>query len=241
LTSFTKLNKTQQNVYTTAVKSAQLGVDMARYAKVSCSELVKLCAKSRDEWAWAEFIRRFQVVIASAVIRTARQWGDLPGEQIDDLVQETYLKLCENDYRRLATFRSRHTQAVYGYLKIVATNVVHDYFKSAHSVKRGAGITEVIIDLSLIDERTSSTRTFDEVTQRLQLHQIAKILKLVTAGKDQKKKRAIFWLRHHFGLTAREIASMPWIELTTEGVESVLMRLAILIRGHITALILTLM
>ena len=103
---------------------------MARYAKSSSTELVRACAESRDEWAWAEFIRRFQVVIAAAVIRTARQWGELSGAQMDDLIQDTYLKLCENDCRLLATFQSRHKESIYGFLKVVATNVVHDYFKS---------------------------------------------------------------------------------------------------------------
>jgi RNA polymerase sigma-70 factor (ECF subfamily) len=211
---------------------------MARYAKVSCAELVKICAKSRDERAWAEFIRRFRVVIAATIIRTARQWGDLSGVQIDDLVQDTYLKLCENDYRLLAGFRPQHKDSIYGFLKVVAANVVHDHFKSAQAAKRGAGLTEVTIEASHVDERTSSSKTFDEVTQHLQLHQIEKILRQVTAGKDQAKKRTIFWLRHRFGLTASEIASIPSIGLTTEGVESVLMRLAIMIRGHVTALIL---
>jgi RNA polymerase sigma-70 factor, ECF subfamily len=212
---------------------------MVRYAKISSAELVRICANSTDERAWAEFIRRFQMVIASTVLRTARQWGEPPRALLDDLVQDTYLKLCENNSRLLAGFRPQHKDSIYGFLKVVATNVVHDHFKSAQAAKRGAGLTEVIIEPSQIDERTNSSKTFDEVTQNLQLHQIEKILKQVTAGKDQEKKRTIFWLRHRFGLTASEISSIPWIGLTTEGVESVLMRLATMIRGHVMALILT--
>ena len=75
--------------------------------------------------------------------------------------------------------------------------------------------------------------SLEAVSQHLQLEQIDKILRQVTAGKDQERKRAIFWLRHRQGLTASEIASIPSIGLTTEGVESVLMRLATMIRGHL--------
>jgi|ERR1700690_1345508 RNA polymerase sigma-70 factor, ECF subfamily len=212
---------------------------MVRYGKVSSVELVRACANSRDERAWAEFIRRFRVVIAATVLRTARQWGDPSSAQIDDLVQDTYLKLCEDNCRLLAGFRPKHEDSIYGFLKVVAANVVHDHFKSALAIKRGAGQTEAITEPGQTNQRTSGSHTFDEATQRLQLDQIEKILRQVTAGKDQERKRTIFWLRHRFGLTASEIASIPSIGLTTEGVESVLMRLAAMIRGHVMTLVLT--
>jgi DNA-directed RNA polymerase specialized sigma24 family protein len=83
--------------------------------------------------------------------------------------------------------------------------------------------------------RIAGADGFEVVSQRLQLEQIDKVLRQVTAGKDQQRKRAIFWLRHRQGLTAREIAAIPGIGLTTEGVESVLMRLAVMIRGHVAS------
>jgi RNA polymerase sigma-70 factor (ECF subfamily) len=205
---------------------------MVRYAKVSSVELVKACANSKDERAWAEFIGRFQVVIAATVLRTARHWGDPSRAQIDDLVQDTYLKLCEENCRLLAGFRPKHEDSIYGFLKVVAA-------KCVQAAKRGAGQTEAITEPRQTNQRKSGSYTFDEATQRLQLDQIGKILRQVTAGKDQERKRTIFWLRHRFGLTASEIASIPSIGLTTEGVESVLMRLAAMIRGHVMTLVLT--
>ena len=180
-----------------------------------------------------EFIRRFQVVIAATVLRTARHWGDPSPSQLDDLVQDTYLKLCENNSRLLASFRPQHEDSIYGFLKVVAANVVHDHFKSALAAKRGAGQTQAIKEPIRIDSKAAISHTFDIATQRLQLDQIERVLRQVTAGKDQERKRTIFWLRHRQGLTASEIASIPSIGLTTEGVESVLMRLAHMIRGHI--------
>ena len=74
---------------------------MARYAKFSSTELIAACAGPKDEAAWVEFIRRFHVVIAAAVLRTARGWGEPSRSQLDDLIQDTYLKLCENNSRLL--------------------------------------------------------------------------------------------------------------------------------------------
>ena len=206
---------------------------MGPYAKFSSTELVRACAGSKDERAWAEFIRRFQAVIAAAVLRTARHWGEPSRPQLDDLIQDTYLKLCDNDSRLLRSFQPRQEDSIYGFLKVVAANVVHDHFKSALAAKRGAGQTEAIMQPVQMDPKTAGTDSFDVVSHRLQLEQLDKILRQVTAAKDQGRKRTIFWLRHRQGLTSREIAAIPSIGLTTEGVESVLMRLAAIIRGHV--------
>jgi RNA polymerase sigma-70 factor, ECF subfamily len=208
---------------------------LARYGEFSSAELVRACAGSRDEEAWAEFIRRFQVVIAAAVLRTARQWGEASRSQADDLVQDTFLKLCEDDCRLLRTFQPRHEDSIYGFLKVVAANVVHDHFKSAVAAKRGGGQTEEVLEPAQVDARTVGIDHFSAMNQRLQLGQVDRILRRGTAGKDQERKITIFWLRHRQGLTASEIAAIPSLGLTTEGVESALLRLAQMIRSHIAA------
>jgi RNA polymerase sigma-70 factor, ECF subfamily len=206
---------------------------LARYTEFSSIELVGACAASKDEKAWAEFIRRFQTVIASAVVRTARQWGAPPQPQLDDLIQETYLKLCESDSHLLRMFQPQRQDSIYGFLKVVAANVVHDHFKSVLAAKRGASQTDAITEEIQMDPKSNGADGFDAVSRRLQLEQVDRILRKVTTGKDQERKRTIFWLRHQQGLTAAEIAAIPSIRLTTEGVESVLMRLAAMIRAHL--------
>jgi hypothetical protein len=120
---------------------------------------------------------------------------------------------------------------------VIAANVVHDHFKGALAAKRGAvqtiAIEERGMEPAQIELRTAVPDTFEAISQRVQLDHIDKILRQVTAGKDQERKCTIFWLRHRQGLTASEIAAIPAIGLTTEGVESVLMRLAAMIRSHV--------
>src|SRR5450755_3164839 len=134
---------------------------MGRYAEFSSTELVRTCAGSKDERAWAEFIRRFQVVIAGTVLRTARHFGEPSRAQLDDLVQDTYLKLCENNSRLLASFRPQHENSIYGFLKVVAANVVHDHFKFARAAKRGAGQTEAIMEPVQIASKMAGADSFD--------------------------------------------------------------------------------
>jgi RNA polymerase sigma-70 factor, ECF subfamily len=206
---------------------------LIRLSQLTSSEIVRKCAASGDVEAWKEFIGRFQPVIAATVLRTARPFGEPSSQLLDDLTQDTYLKLCENDCRILRSFQPRHEDAIFGFLKVIAANVVHDYFKSALAGKRGANQTETIDDNSLIDLRTTGSDGDALILQTLQLQEIDRILTKVTAGKDQKRKQMIFWLRHQQGLTASEIAALPAIGLTTEGVESVLLRLIVQIQNYL--------
>src|SRR6266853_1017087 len=102
-------------------------------------ELIRACSYAADTPAWEEFIRRFHPMIAGVALRTARHWGEVSPQIVDDLVQETYLKLCCDSCRLLREFESRHPDAIYGFLKVVTANVVHDHFKAVRATKRGAG------------------------------------------------------------------------------------------------------
>jgi RNA polymerase sigma-70 factor (ECF subfamily) len=84
------------------------------------------------------------VVIASAVLRTARLRGEPSAPLLDDLVQDTYLKLCECNHRLLQSFEPQHEDSIYGFVKAVAANVVTDHFKSAYAARRGASQTKAM-------------------------------------------------------------------------------------------------
>jgi RNA polymerase sigma-70 factor (ECF subfamily) len=99
-----------------------------------------------DVAAWREFVGTFHRLIATVALRVARRWGESSPQLIDDLVQETYLQLCDDNFRRLRKFKSDHPDAFYGYLKVVTANLVHDHFKAAHSSKRGSGTIEIAAD-----------------------------------------------------------------------------------------------
>jgi RNA polymerase sigma-70 factor, ECF subfamily len=206
---------------------------LPEYSDLSPIQLVEKCAGSKDPRLWAEFIRRFQPVIAAVVLRTARPFGDSPRQLIDDLIQDTYLKLCENDSRLLRSFQPRGDNSIYGYLKVVARNIVCDHFKSQLAGKRGAGQIDTIEEPFQIDPKTKGPDSEWSIHRNLQLDEINKALLKVTAGKDQQRKCMIFWLRHRQGLTASEIAALPSVGLSTEGVESVLLRLTLMVRSQI--------
>lgn len=198
-------------------------------------ELVRYCLTSRDEVAWSEFVRRFQPLIASVIIKTLRRGASPNSGLIDDLVQETYLKLFAHDFKALREFDSRHDKAFFGFLRVVASNVVQDYFRSHYSQKRGSG--KVDEDLETVRARVpASNGCLDKAERRILLAQIKKRLRGYAGEVDFSRNYAIFQLYFEHGLTATAIAGMPNIGLTTKGVESALGRLMRLLKETINEL-----
>ena len=167
---------------------------------------------------WEEFVRRFHPLIAGVVARTARRWVAVTAALVDDLVQETYLKLCTEEFRRLRDFQSRHEDAIYGYLKAVAYTVTLDYFKVHYAAKRGARLRSEgeFEDFVRVAGKESSVE--GEVLQR-ELEDMAHDIA------DGERERLVFFLYYRQGFTTSKIARIPGIGLSQKGVESCIHRL----------------
>lgn len=168
-------------------------------------------------------------------MRTARRWGERSPVVLDDLVQETYLKLCADNFRVLRKFESCKPGAIYGYIKVVTANVVHDHFKGARAAKRGAGEDADDIGIEgLCAGSVSSQAPLSEqasIERTILLQQIDQLLYKSIPPEDLSRSRLIFWLYYRSGLSASAIASLPDMHLTTKGVESALLRLTRLVKA----------
>jgi len=200
--------------------------------KLLPQELVRLCLANGSDSLWKEFVRTFQPMIAGVIIKTLRRWGQPDGGLVDDLVQETYVKLCGNNFRALREIESDHENAIFGFIKVVASNVVQDHYRKSLSQKRGSGKGEE--DLELAQAAAASDASFSEqIEKTAQLRQIDQCLKTHAAEPNFDRDYAIFWLFHRQGLTAREIAELPTVELSIKGVESTLLRLGRLVKSKL--------
>ena len=195
--------------------------------KPSPQELLRACLTQGSQSLWNEFARTFQPMIASVIIKTLRRWGQPDAALVDDLVQETYLKLFSNNFRALREIQSDYENAVFGFIK-----VVQDHYRKSLSQKRGSGKGED--DLELAHASAVSDSSFSErVEKRDQLGQIDECLKAYATEPNFERDYAIFWLFHRQGLTAKEISQLPTIELSVKGVESTLLRLARMVRSKL--------
>jgi RNA polymerase sigma-70 factor, ECF subfamily len=200
---------------------------------MSAEELIRACSEPDDAVAWGEFVVRFNQSITLSVIRAAHHWTAVPHQILDDLVQETYLKLSTRDYEHLRDFAIHHPEAITGYIKTVAVNVVRDYFKSQHSQKRGAGKVETSLENINPTSRAETFGSSAAMERTTLVGQIDRCLETCSVGADQERDRLVFWLYYQQGMTAKDIAALPAVGLTVKGVESAILRLTRLVRERI--------
>lgn len=195
--------------------------------------LLQICLLSNNAGLWTEFIRRSQPMIAGVIVKVMRNWRRPCPTVIDDLVQETYLKLCANDFKYLREFVCEHENALYGFLKVVASHVVHDHFRSSYSQKRGSGKEDEELEQVSLRSPDASTSA-DHIERGILIHEINECLEVRAAGPNFPRDYAIFWLYYVQGYTAKAISRLPNIGLSVKGVESTLLRLTRLVREGLT-------
>jgi RNA polymerase sigma-70 factor (ECF subfamily) len=202
------------------------------WTSLSAEELVEACIDTANLAAWEEFVRRFRPVIAGTVMRTVRRFGEHAPQLIDDLIQETYLKVCANHCRILREFKPQAPDAIFGLLKTVAFSVAQDHFRGGVAVKRGAGRREVALE-TYANSAVAGRDGLPPAEREILLREIDEQLEAVTDPATRDRDRRIFWLYYRHGMTAHAIAQIPGIGLTQKGVESVIQRLTNHIRTRL--------
>lgn len=197
-----------------------------QYSQMAIPQLVAVCKSESNEGAWTEFVRRFQPLIAAMIAKVARRFGKISHELVDDLTQETFLKVCHDNLRALRGVATAHENAFYGFLKIVATHTVQDYFRSAAACKRGGAYE--------LEAPIEAPNASSALEREILLQEIDSILKTLSHEPNFERDHAIFWLYYSQGLTAKEIAALPGVKLSVKGVESTLLRLTREIRVSLT-------
>lgn len=197
---------------------------LVNWTDISSEELIAACIQAGAPAAWEEFVCRFQPVIAGTVWRIARRFGSSTPETVDDLIQETFLKVCANRCRILREFHAQTPDAIFGLLKTVAFSVTQDHFRISLAAKRGAGKLDSAFDL-YADSALAGREGLPEAERGVLLREIDEQLTGASEPATRERDRRIFWLHYRHGMTARAIAAITAIGLGPKGVESVLQRL----------------
>lgn len=215
-----------------------------RYSSLSLKDVVCRCAAGpRNDEAWKEFVFRVRkpislsVMRTASVVRTASLWGGASRSVVEDLVQETYLKLFQDGCRHLLDFAAQHPddeEAILRYIKKTAANATYDHFKRELSKKRGGDKLHV----STNDVEPVAEKQVHASQERIEFgvlkKEIDELLKRCLTGPDQDRDRTIFWLYFRQGMSTKQIASLPSIiGLTAPGAGSVIERLKHGIREQI--------
>jgi RNA polymerase sigma-70 factor, ECF subfamily len=186
------------------------------------AEILRACIDPGTQEAWALFVNTFQPLIVSSISRVVNRYGVPNPALIDDLAQETFLRLCRDNGRILREFEVRHETAIFGYFKVIATSIALDHFRARTAQKRAA---EVQADDSHLEPSVQSSpieheAILEEIDRRL-------------AATESDRDRTIFWLYYRQGYSTREIAAMPNFGLTQKGIESSIHRMTGLLRNFV--------
>lgn len=193
------------------------------------NELARACAGSANSADWEELLRRCAPVASMVAARVSRMWlGRTVPSSVDDIVQEVFLKLCEQQRRILREFKPRGEDSFLALVRTVSASVANDYFRRQHSMKRGGKVVTVSLD-GLISDITPGPGQSSDVQKTVLFAELDRKMRSapeVVAERD----RAIFWLYYLQGLTAEEIAALPATQLSAKGVESALRRITAWLR-----------
>lgn len=163
---------------------------------------------SGDALAWEQFVARFTRVIYTAVRRTCdRGSARIDRGDLEDLVQEVFVKLVKNDFATLRTYRPERASLV-TWLTVVARSVAVDFLRRHRAP--GPALVEQSEADAIIEpkERVEVPRNLLSSRQRLVLHllydrdmevsEVAGVLGVNVQTVRSTKHKAILKLRQCF-------------------------------------------
>jgi RNA polymerase sigma-70 factor (ECF subfamily) len=201
-------------------------------SRTSVNDLAKACAHSADAAEWGEFLRRSMPLVSLVALRVCRMWTNSPSPtMVDDIAQEVFLKLCEQERRILKDFEPRGEDSFLALLRMVSASVANDHFRRLYSVKRGGKVVTSPLDEDTAPSLLASAHQTGQMQRSVLLAQLDQMLRAAPDAIGERD-RAIFWLYYLQGFTAEEIAGMSGAGLSAKGVESALRRAANWLRGE---------
>jgi RNA polymerase sigma factor (sigma-70 family) len=80
---------------------------------------------------WEEFVRRYERLITSCVLKVLRRYGAVfSGEDLGDLVGEVWLTLLRDDMRKLRQYDATRGFRIASFIGLVATNTTIDQLRA---------------------------------------------------------------------------------------------------------------
>jgi RNA polymerase sigma factor (sigma-70 family) len=210
---------------------------MAGFQKYNHAEFIKYLADSpEDQSAWNEFFFRFHKFIYKIVAQLCARLADRYKSfrkyfDCDDLVQEVYSNLVQNNCKALRDFKGETEFAFFTYLSSIAHNVFCNQVETFRAAKR-QGITVSLDD----DTKRANHENHIPLNERLESplfdtelildstylrDEIEKIVEKCARGPNQPRDCLIFKLAVFEGMRAEEIAKIVPFELTAKRIGNI--------------------
>jgi RNA polymerase sigma-70 factor (ECF subfamily) len=190
------------------------------FSNLPTRELLDYCLKTGDEMAWREFDKKLRPTICGSVKKKLLSKNIKSGVE-QELVQDTYVKLCAHDRRALRNLRWDNDESIFKYAKVVAHSAVEDWRAKNKIFQDPKGIDDLV---------TSYQVKGQPVDLAILRGQIDRCLQAMASQPNFERDRAIFWYFFRWGYHASEIAGLPAVNLSVRKVENILQKLVRFVR-----------
>jgi RNA polymerase sigma factor (sigma-70 family) len=155
--------------------------------------------------------------------------------RVDDLVQGVYVRLIQDNRQALRKFKGEFHTSIYSYLTAIAVNVVRDYCREIHAIKR----PQIAVSLDSLlgetgdlvwtkgnstQEESQLAEVMDEEEQEIVLKLIDEAFRRVPKWKNRDRDVLMFKLRIIHGLKLKEIDKLMGLGLSTVTISSIVNR-----------------
>jgi RNA polymerase sigma factor (sigma-70 family) len=87
--------------------------------------------KALKQQRWNEFVRRYERLITSCVLKVLRRYGAVfTSEDLDDLVGDVWLTLLRDDMKKLRQYDESRGFRIASFIGLVATNTTIDHLRA---------------------------------------------------------------------------------------------------------------
>ncbi len=201
-------------------------------ADIPANKLVRICAYSAQAPEWEQFVRALTPAVLLSARRIGEVWGDSSAATVHEILQEVFVKLCEDDRRILRDFEDRGLESFFKLIRLVTTSVGTDHFRRSRAEKRGGRFNSVALEPTGHKSDILDLKATHSVELPSLMAQLDGLL-LLYPDKVSRRDRSLFWLHYNQGMPAEAISRIPSIGLSAKGVESALLRLTRLLRHTI--------
>lgn len=191
----------------------------------SLADLWKQCVRDpNDSATWESLLQSHLPLFFRIVSRVAWRFGVRSTPDLDDAIQEICLKLSRQAGVASEKIPQMDDIQLEAYLKASIANAAHDYFRARRARRR-----DVLATTSIDDVASGASRTAEDTDpdRRVLLNEIEHMVE------GSPRDRNVFFLYYKHGWTTKEIAAIPSIGLTPKGVESLVFRMASVLRARV--------
>jgi RNA polymerase sigma factor (sigma-70 family) len=128
--------------------------------------------ESSRQKLWAEFVRRYERLITSCVLKVLRRYGAVfSSEDLDDLVSDVWVTLLRDDMRKLRQYDETRGFRIASFVGLVATNTTIDHLRSRQV--EAAPLDQVMEDYASLSQFAEEPADTVEQNERAMLAQRA--------------------------------------------------------------------